>query len=508
MLLRQEDSSRLVQERNDGSGRVLHWEIKPYNRTRFKETTDVFKEINGFWASLPRDTLEGIWDCYCAMHAIFKAGVDTDAKTEQLKGWVTSLYKLMPFEKVKYYMMVNNFITYPNNIKTALGPDDFEGRTFLIGHYEELISLAVWLRPMVPIWGEYITAIQDEVGTHWKEIKAIRLMADTELDRGGMAISNKIYTYAYDSTEAAEDLSGTTIDFMGKSEIPDYLYATAIVRRITGGSLEVTDGGGSLVTNVYAFVDQTLKRSPQRQVRKFAARINKDSDEEKDKSYLENCRVKEKMSTGDTAINRVYATMCASQVLRYDANFPMVKLDLCLENIQGLPPQTMNRFQVALVQYTMTAVISPRSIERLKDVNEYLRIAASAQALLWHWGYPDLAALITAKSDGERDFIGVGSRNQLPVEIVEQLNKMYPYEWSANRQKVKTRQDNTAIQAIHAIASGFSAKRWSAKVPQELAKDCAYLDTRLRIQNIPDIYLQLGRFVLDPRRRFVERREI
>src|SRR5690606_22049939 len=57
--------------------------------------------------------------------------------------------------------------------------DKPQARTYLRDDYRELVIFALALRPMVPIWGEYIRTSGDIAGNVYKEYAAMRLMINS-----------------------------------------------------------------------------------------------------------------------------------------------------------------------------------------------------------------------------------------------------------------------------------------------------------------------------------------
>ena len=145
------------------------WNVSTYDRTNFADLQSLFKEINDFFAYLPESSQDIIWSVYANAWDIFETTNDPNRLHQKLQKEVRRLYEVIKFDDLKRWSLLYANIAMPSNLKNDYGPGEVKQRTkdktYLRDDYYDLAVLTIMLRPMVPIFGQYIKQVGKEVGT-------------------------------------------------------------------------------------------------------------------------------------------------------------------------------------------------------------------------------------------------------------------------------------------------------------------------------------------------------
>ena len=108
--------------------------------------------------------------------------VNVKQLSNELPAKVASLYNLMPLEEIEQWSNKFSQVQFPTGLKIQHEDDDkLPDKTYLVSDYKGLVILTLTLRPMVPIWGEYVRLIQKQTGTLFKEYVGIKLINHTQI---------------------------------------------------------------------------------------------------------------------------------------------------------------------------------------------------------------------------------------------------------------------------------------------------------------------------------------
>jgi hypothetical protein len=121
------------------------------------------------------------------------------------------------------------------------------------------------------------------------------------------------------------------------------------------------------------------------------------------------------------------------------------------------------------MQWVMARVLPPRGMLHLQKRTD-LTVMAAAQALLWHRGHFELAALLTAieqSGDDSMQYGGTDSRARISKEQMEILDRLYPFVRKPSGKQRVTKRTNPAAEAIESMSELFSEHDWRLTLPQE-----------------------------------------
>lgn len=457
-------------------GQELEWSGSMLNRTSFKNLDNLFNPINGFMATLSEAKQHTIWECYLEIHEVMQTQSEMRIMFSKLKKLVKRMYEQFDYEQLKFWTLGYGNIYIPENIYDAYDGNP-EDRTYLINDYKELVTLSVALELMVPIFYQFIY-INRNVGNNHKEQYAYGLLSDTWVESMPGAVRLRAYVEANIAREA---ISVAAVCFgLSSTELPDHLYCRAVVKKVALSEVTVVDVNSSIISNVYHYLRNTYK-SLDRSFTAGAGRLNPKHNptdrggDEDNMSIAETYKVKQEISDGDLIPQSIYTENYRQMALAIDPTTPLGLIEMCMRNARKMLLHPIAPHQMTIVQWVMSPVLSPRAIPNL-DKPSLIRTLGVTQALMFHWGFKELAVLLTAvpyEWEDDSAMFTVDSRSRITTEAVNKLVELYPF---STRQSGKNsdRQTNAACRAIDALALDMSNNYWAVEVPREKAGEFTF----------------------------------
>jgi hypothetical protein len=485
------------------------WDTRTYgraSRTKGLEATEdpfqdsVFREINAFMATLPGDRQQRIWDAYAEIHELFDQNYEVMAMQNRLQLLVSRIYDEIQYEELYAWAEASPMIHIPMSLKTAYGENDPKDMTYLRQDYFDLAVLAVAARPMVPIWGEYIPLIKDDVDNTFKEFVAVKLLYRTYVPQCKPWHRLLRYIEASINHRAKEaTLHSALLSGLSTSQLPEWLLANTLVRRTSMVPISNRNDGPNLITDVYGYVDGTLQSSGHRRFSGPVSpkRIKKDDKSEQQESLAESYKIKQEVSDGDVMMANHYFSMPEAIVEDLDPTIDMAKLHACLGSIDAMMSQDVHQFQRTLAQWVLAKVVSMRYLT-LVNKPSLMNAMAAAQALLWHWGFFDLAALLTAKEIRQEDeFISPQEmRLKIPPELMAEMESIYLNKYSVKEKQVTPRLANPGVRSVDAMFALIATSDWQLSAPKELQAVAAKVQGSRKMYVPSDIRIQLAQLLI------------
>lgn len=468
----------LISDNNE----VINWSVAAYKKTRYKTLDNVFRDINGYWGSLSFQRRASIFQKYKeikeildSVSVISEVPFDLSIFSANLINAVSELYKLMPFSEINAWVQKHALINYPDNLRIEHDHDDpMPDRTYLLSDYKGLVALTVALRPMVPIWGIYIKITEEASGVLFKEFSAFRLMGRTDVVIS--APYDRLMRYIECCFTKQTDVFSAIISGLPKEEIPSWLLAVIAVRRLSACDIDASDTNGNIITNVYGFVTTTLDDLNKRfgNFKESKKKKGDNSLEDGEGSMLETYRCRQTISTGDVMKYNVYANDILKMARHVDSTIPEDLVALCLEASDILMSNDISKVQITLLQWIMSSTISPNAIPNLYK-RQLINTIIAAQALLIHWGFCNVALLLSSVGTLPTNSSVSIAFNKIKIDdaLVKQLNSFYPYKMNT---EATQKFSNQAQVAIIKLAELVVMCTWQPTVTDNLLQ---YLDIEL-----------------------------
>lgn len=483
-------------------GERIEWNANDYERGNDRSSEMVFSHINRYFESMPMAAQDKIWECYVEIKDAIDNIFDANRLHSFLTDMVAKLYTFLPIEDFNHWINIKSGIFIPSSIKPEYDIEDMVERTYVRADYSNLILLSLALRPMVPIWSEYNTRVKSLIGNTFKEYQSMRLLANTDLIHHDAM--EKLRDYVETNAAAMNESSGdgksiaAIIGGLGTTELPGWLLALAVVRRVAIADLDGNSEKGTIIANVYKYVNNSIKSLDKRFKGQIKKKEQQSGDDEDNASVIEGYKVKQEQSDGDLVTLSIFTENQDNIIKRLQPDLDPVKLNSCLKTINSIAELDIHPHQITLTQWVISPILPARGVPYLNKQG-LLSIMAICQAVLWHRGFEDLAKLITARpsiaDDSEIMLGGYEGRSLIPKELMDELIRLYPYYPKLQNKQQGDRKSNPASKAIDILSKDLVREEWLLLAPIELTGGETKMFTP------PDIKAQLAKFIIDRTKR-------
>lgn len=496
----------------------------------------VFEEINAYWDTLPDGTQSKIFVIYQEIADIIDATVEFERMHNKVRDKVMELYQLMPFEQLEYFTHKRARVKLPLDLRDNYGAGAPEGAlTYLRHDYMKLIALLTWLRCMIPIWGEYVTRCKKSkvIENIHKEYQAGLLLRRSAVPESPAFVRLEEYILAYlgnVQNTLAMNLGGVTT-----ANFPNWVLYGTVVKKLAILELPTITTPGeatNVMSKVYNHI-RSLDENPQKMVPngilydKATSSTNDNVDGTGDNtSRIELVRVKEQISEGEKVALEVYTEDTIAFCQSIDCTIDRAKVETCMSFIMNDAEFQPEDYKFVITAWAVCGqrvcqtpqgpirkrVLSPKALKVLRYESQ-LSLFAAAQALLWHWGYCDLAMLITdVGTEIPRDVMISGNKNRMRPEYVQKLVDLYPFSQVGKQKSVARvrpwpnpdvealrKQATThcvAIKEIDSYVEQISSLQWEKKGPAAIAESCNMQVKSGFIKVSDDICNELAKLVI------------
>lgn len=470
-------------------GHTIQWPSKTYSKVRLEAPAAVFDEINEFLAWLPVKDQDKIFESYVKIKEMMTMVADNLHIANSVRYYIKEMYSVVPMESFKKWMLTQGKLVVPSDIQEKIDKDNRYNKTdntYLKADYINLAILALATRLMVPIWGEFV---DQAVDNDYKEMEAVSLIDGTELLTWPeeMPAWTKLEEYITFFSNDNSALLSNLWKGLGSAEIPECLLAKVAVRRLTICPL-TGPHSHSIIANIYRYIRNNTN-APERttQDRVTKKRPDESGGEDDDKvSIAESYKIKQRVSNGDAKLFEIATRKMLHNCKDIDPTIDERLIRLCcneefLNDVALL--NEIHPHQTRIAQWVMQRVFPPRAFH-LIDLLSTLRLFGCTQALLWHWGYNDLAALmfVEVMHDSDQMMPNLTRNPKLGARITpvykEDLNQLFPY-YKPVRQKLSDMNPenahvNKAVIAINNLTALIRSSNWYFRGPQELYKAAGY----------------------------------
>lgn len=460
------------------NGEELVWLATSYDHHTLIEPEGIFRDINGMWATFSQQHQDKIWAIYNEIHDTIHSIAEIHRLRERLIPLVRDLYEQHPYELADRWIKYNSKMIYPSTIYDDYTTEHPRELTYLRPDYRELAALTLLLRPMVPVWGVFLK-IAKGISSRNKERLAVILLSSSNI------INTAPYRRLQTHVERLKDKHlvnnpvplSAKADNVGTENIGEMIFCLVLVRRVALGEISQKDPNVSIISHIYKHVRSQFegldKNSGGRIGEKHKARGD---DIEDNISRAESYKAKTEVTPGSIATIQVFTEDLKALALAVEPNIDLGKLKVCAQTARTAKNEGLYQcspHQLLLCQYVLSNVISPRAME-YPNLEEMFNNMIVTQAVLWHWGFPQLALLIlvTEYELSEEDTMNPKKLPAVSKENREILHKLYPY-YPFTNSDVRTRNDCFAVTVMNNIVTMLRRSAWVPNAPIELVRDAA-----------------------------------
>ena len=287
---------------------------------------------------------------------------------------------------------------------------------------------------------------------------------------------------------------------LSSSDVPRYLLALAVIRRVAVAELKTQGEPVNIVANVWHYVTSSHRDIDKRFGGTTKFKDGSDSGGEDDKqSVAETYKMRQEVAEATTIPDSVYMRQYIDVQQQIDQTVDINVLTSLSNHQRILTPFSPVGFQMTMAGWALSPVISARSIPYLEQ-DALMRAISIAQGLYWHWGYPDLAALLTAvpghASTSASDILGVKSWVSASKEMLEELDRQYPYWKRTSKKPIRSPESNYALNEIRQVFQEINMYDWQLKAPKELIAQVNMDEYENGFEAPKDLEYQLVDFVI------------
>lgn len=455
----------------------IGWNTEFVERTNVGDTPDIFEQLNEFWARQPPEKLNAIYNIYYRIKRAFYETDDMTSLTRDLQPLVAELLSYHDLEDIIHWIDFHSNIRWPASMSEKFDPAETTrtpDKTYLKQEYKELVAMSIALRAVVPVWGEFLYRTKRSSGTTWKEFYSFLLLSKSKLYHGETMA--KLRRYVESNIPSDKAMPGAIIGGISSEDFPTWVLALVVVRRVVIGDISGRDPLVSLVTFIFRFIHGKVRGQDNAFVGMVKDKLpeNQSGDNESNISKLEGYKAKIENTVGSIQCIDHYINEITQMALKICPDMDMSLVFKAVDQVNSMVGQRIYDAQLTIAQWVIKPAVRPRGLYYLKSpVTQSLSIAV-AQAALWHRGYFELAALLTAKAESNEDELQLNiivSQARIPDAKKLELDKLYPYPRRTGGKQKQEKQKNVAVQAIESVAKGLKENVWSLTLPEEwLAK--------------------------------------
>lgn len=473
-----------------------------FQRKQFQKL-DVFEPANAYLARMGMAEQDALWKIYEDVYNAFGQIFGAEDLFEFLNTSIKKLADLIPLRQLETWISIDPGFLIPSDIMDKFIQDEerknSREKTYLRSDYIKLLALAVLMRFLMPILGEFIDATRRNIGGDFKEYAALELLVNTGiLESEAIAkLSSYINLITKEKQKnEARILAGTSSEDMGF-----YLLALVLVHKLSTSDVRGFEEGSNLAAKVYVYLIQRMF-SPDKSdlpIRDKAISDSRESSDQNRRSQLESYRKREEISIGDRAgiaygyEDLIKTAMLVAPGISEDAVMASVNTASLLAGYRnGLPQETM-------MAWVFKHVHSPNSPGYIKK-HLLVQNLGVLEAVLWHWGFPYLAILATSyveQSEEAMHVTAIDNRSQIPEEYKSRILQLFPHTWSNLRrnQQGTTEEPNPVLHAIDLVVDDLLANSWRATASDDKIRE-VFKELRRKTPIFPTIKTELARLLI------------
>jgi hypothetical protein len=479
----------------------LDFNIALFDKVSYSGQYPIWKEINEYWAHLPQDKQKAIFNIYIEIRELFDNVFDTNEITEKLYHLVAKLYSYHDLSDIKHWITFHSSIYVPTVIPSTFTEQNESSktreRTYLKEDYLWLAALSVSLRIMIPIWGEFIFRTKKDSGNYFKEYMAFKLLSLSNVINSEPM--NKLLVFVEGAIPNEKSKAGAIFRGLSTTDYPVWILGLVVVRRLTIGPLASTDPNTHLITFIHKFIKQRAQGNDPVSTGMIKDKITEGqgTDGENNLSNLERYKIKQEIPDGDKMIVSFYMEDAIKIAVRVCPDINVGLVYQSLESVQKLMSYNIREEQITIAQWVLARAVKPRGLLHTQK-SIVLNGLAVAQAVLWHKGYRDLAALVTAMAAPADDvfYLDGESRSRIPKDMLEQLDNLFPFSRRpAGKQKI-TKRINAVVESIDSVSEAFSENSWLVTIPDEWVGEVTGRKTNRRYVVKSDMKIKLATLII------------
>lgn len=499
-------------------GETASFIIAGYQRKSFQEEHDVFEYINQYWEDLPESEQDAIFAIYKDFDAIFNSFGSRDEIRAALMEKTEELMSYHTLERMDRWIVHKSDIQIPSHIaidyKDDINNNMTREKTYIRSDYKKLITMCMSLKCMLPIWGQEIYRVRRDVGNKFKEAYAFELVSGTEIVR--CEAYQKLETYVEGIIEKDKDNATMIVEGISPESYGQWVTSMICVLRLTIGDIRgINDPERDMCRYIYKFITQKVRNNDSNNENgiRDKERENPNNGSENKTSNIESFKQTTDITVGEEAELQISLEdpLAVAESLQPDIDPDFVmKSVMTARQLRGIK---LAQPQVVLVQWIIKQITTPYAVDHLEP-EQMVDLIGVVEAVLWHRGHKYLALMVSAypvNDDSLHVIAGGESRARIPAEMLEQINKYYPYAHSINVKRMGTRdvtvedlnarrsntmQVNKTVESIDTMTANLSYHSWRPTASEDKLQEVLGTNVR-RLPVRSSIKIDLAKLVIE-----------
>lgn len=466
---------------------------------------DMFAEINQFLQKyLSEDQKDQLFLHYEKLEGIFTQSNPKDCNVDDLTRAITrevnGIYNIVKFDQLREFIVTNPKIRLPQELSDDYVTEDkitptYRSLTYRLQEYIDLVAVALGLRLMIPIWGFYLPIAGKESNINMKEFTSYQLIMNSKFYKIPAFTRLDVYVRA-NLKETTYDITAA-LNFMSSEEIPTYLLALAVIRKLSIAPLSIERERDHLMKILYNYIDGRFDRMATEFKQQVAEKKSGAGPVEDNSSVWSMYKMKEAITAGELTLIQLYVNEYHTCAAAIDPNYQPERLAASIAHIQTIEDFNPTRAQKGLAAWIMSTVIAGVVIDMF-DMETLKNNMAVAQTILWEWGFLDLAIMLTARKDTSAITTEL-SKAKVSQGHRDVLDVINPYMMPDPKRDDQLFIGNSAVRGIEEIIKEFMRSDWFIDCPKQLAVEynradlSEYLDISPSVRNrLAEILIRLN----------------
>ena len=481
----------------------LKFSISCFGRDSFKQGFDIFEHSNLWWGSMTEQEQDYLFGIYKYIRSVFDTAWNRSNLATQLSKAVVDLLTFQSMEKASTWVFraPNIIIPEKNFAVDYVESYDRQGsreQTYIRSEYVQLVTMALVMRAMVPIWGEFIGQTRRETGTQFKEYYAFQLLNGSGIiDCHAM---HRLRTYIDHNVGDERHNPTNVIDGISSEDFPSWMLALVVIRRLCIGDIRGFDSDANIVTYIYKFITSRTRGNDMSSDNVVKIKDDESGPNGRDTlSSLERYKIKHSVSLGEIVEMEYSLQDMRNIAFRLSGSMTEELFQQGMESASKLSNIPLLEPQITLLRWVLKPVISPQGLVYM-DKHTLTKCLGVLEAVLWARGHHVLSLAATSFANISEDQMFVSSdnpRTRVSKELSAELDKHYPHFVITGGVKTGQKTNNLAAAAIDNLTNNLSMYSWTITANEQKVQT-VFGNTNTRRLSLPsDIKTLITKLVIE-----------
>lgn len=468
----------------------------PFDRSNITDPQRSLEPLNGYMANWPDDRQAALFDAYREARGILDNVAQIQRMVQKLKPVIATIYDIINLDEFFYWLRMHLNVATATSVDVHYNPDAGDrDLTYVREEYQGLVYLGVAMKPLLPIFGEFLNLVTKDVGNEYKEYHSMRLLDQRLVDRPEF---KRLTRYVEANASYSKNTTTAIYAGLGSAELPDWLLALGLLRKVL--LVDPRDNQEHIIQKIYNYLKSKMEGLDKN--KKGFMRISdkhrpKETGREEDNmSIMESTRAKQEISPRvPRSIEHYIKNHWESAIAEIDPELDVRSVRECIAFAKKAD-LTFTDLHYMLAGCIVSPLFSARGLY-LIDHAAMSIVIGIAQAFYVKRGFPILASLCTARIAPQEtdDFSlsGGPAMQRVARKELDELNRIYPHTKRASGKELTAR-NNVGVEWIERLFESVSAYRLTYNQP-ELVDG---FDVNGRKLQLPaDFRNQVARFLID-----------